>query len=107
MRLSWIVRVLPIGAALRLIGAVRRIRPASMPEPQPVEPFSPPFIAEEDFEQGDLLVPLGDSLFRSTGGTQMPPAFRARRAIRRGEQVFNDPTDPVRSDLDVIVPPNK
>ncbi|HKX31987.1 MAG TPA: hypothetical protein VJ302_30145 [Blastocatellia bacterium] len=104
MRLTRLIKVLPVGAALELLRSIRSLG-SRAPEPEPIdEPFSPPFVAEEDFEPGDPLLFLGDSLYLWRPGGSIPPAFRAKRAIRQGEQVWNDPTRPERSDLEVIGP---
>lgn len=67
------------------------------------ESFSPPFIAAADFEAGQRLAFYGDHLYPIDPGGQLPPAFVARRDIRAGERVFNDPTDPEKSDLAVVM----
>jgi hypothetical protein len=66
------------------------------------ESFSPPFIANEDFTAGYRLTFYGDVLYRVDPAGALPAAFIAKRDIRAGEKVFNDPTDPKRSDLMVM-----
>lgn len=106
MNLARLVKILPVEVSLKLIRAIRSLRgPAPEPRPEPTEErFSPPFIVAEACEAGDLLVMLGPGLYLWTEGGKLPPAFRAKRAIRAGEQVFNDPTNPARSDLEVLGP---
>lgn len=67
------------------------------------DPFSPPFIANENFSAGDRLTFYGDVLYRVDPAGMLPAAFIARRNIRAGEKVYNDPTDPKRSDLMLVM----
>ncbi|HKX31518.1 MAG TPA: hypothetical protein VJ302_27775 [Blastocatellia bacterium] len=64
--------------------------------------FSPPYTAEEDFNPGDKLFFVGDSLYKWRAESRLPAAFIARRHIKAGEQVFNDPTNQRCSDVKII-----
>src|SRR5262245_12381029 len=67
------------------------------------DPFSPPYIATADFTVGDRLAFYGDYLYRVDPGGHLPATFVARRNIKAGEYVYNDPTDPKRSDLMLLI----
>ena len=89
---------------LRIFQALRALRDSqAKTESESDEAFGPPFTAEEDFEPGDVLIFLGNSLYCWVPTGSIPPAFRAKRAIRQGEQVWNDPLREG-SDIEVIVP---
>jgi hypothetical protein len=66
------------------------------------ELFFDPFIAMSDFLIGEKLCVYGDYLYRYDPAGQLPPIFVARRNIKAGQKVTNDPTSS-RSDLTVIL----
>lgn len=79
------------------------VLPLRRRSPEPKGELFTPFIAAGDFRKGDKLCFYGDHIYKWDPAGALPAVFIARRNIRAGQRVINDPTDSRRSDLIVIL----